>query len=300
MRRLLVGTIAMGLAGCGGGGGGSGDSFVPAGVTPVAFESFSSLEPDSVVDIPAGDALQGTVQLDADADVTGFGPFGPVSANLRSRLDEAAEAEALQLTVDGRRVTFEFDDPDLEVFGEPDAGVVAIGLTTDSGIETLVLADPEALAFEYQTFGLWLGGDTGSGEARLGAGAFGAPTAVAEVPVDGTASYSGLLVGIAVFDDQIVDGVAAIVGLDADFAAQSIAFGSTETVVDDVPDVSLDMSGTLDIADGRFVGPVTTAGGLSGAVNGRFYGPDAVEAAGVFDLVGDGVERFTGSFGATQ
>jgi len=300
MRRLLAPTIALALVGCGGGGGGSGDPFVPAGVTPVAFESFSSLEANSVVDLPAGDALQGTVQLDEDADVTGFGPFGPASANLRSRLDAAAEAEALQLTVGGRRASFDFDDPDLEVFSEPDAPVVAVGLTTDGGVETLVLADPEALAFEYQTFGLWLGGDTGSAEARLGAGAFGAPTSVAGVPVDGTASYSGLLVGIAVFDDQIVDGVAAVVGLDADFATRTIAFGSTETVVDDVPNASLDIAGTLAIAGSRFVGPVATAGGLSGSVNGRFYGPDAIEAAGVFDLAGEGVERFTGSFGAAQ
>lgn len=305
MRRSLRGVLSLGLpviglAACGGGGG-SGDSFVPAGVTPVPFESFSAFGPNEVTALDAGDAIQGTIRLSDDGDVASSGPFDPVVASLRLRLDDDTLVEALQLIAGDRRVTLDLADPNVEAVDDPDLGLVAITRETDSRIDLLVLADPEELGFEYQTFGIWLGGQAASNTAIFGAGAFGATTQAAQLPTDGNSRYDGRLVGIASVGDVLIEGVTADVRLDVDFAAQSIAFATTNTLGDDVPDPTLDMAGTLNVAGAGFTGSVATAGGgFAGDVDGHFYGPAAEEAAGVFDLGGANADSFTGAFGAAR
>lgn len=297
--KIVSATILLSMTACAGGGGWQGP-FVPAGVTPVPLASFSALEPGAVVDLPAGDAIEGLVRLDPEGDVTGFDGFGDVSAELSLRLDEASEVEALRLVAAGRSLTFHLDDPAIATLVEPGSGVLALRRKRGAAVETVVLITQDALDAEHQIAGIWLGGVAGTGEVHLGSGVFGAPTAAADPPADGIHDYQGLVVGIVALDAKISDGVGGAVGLEVDFAGGRIELATTESVLEDGRNEALDMSGTLTIDGAQFVGPVTTKGGLSGEVSGRFYGPSASEAGGVFDLVDDGGQRFTGSFGAAR
>ena len=103
----------------------------------------------------------------------------------------------------------------------------------------------------------------------------------------------------------------SLISLTTDFSARTIGFTTTSTVkaltgslIAGTSDPNLNMSGTLTWTSGTnaFSGPVTTTGRpLSGNANGRFYGPSATEAGGVFYLVPtSGVESYGGAFGAKR
>jgi hypothetical protein len=294
----IVATLAVAACG-GGGGGGGGDSFLPSGVTPIPFTSFSALGPNEVVDLEAGDAREGAIVVDADGNVVGLDPQQRVAASLQLRTDDDIAFDALRLFVDGRRITIDSNDPNVSIVSDPDDVLLIVQRETDDALDLVALVEPGAIALDHLTFGFWASGGVEQ-EALLGVGAFGALTDATDVPTTGTARYEGALVGIAILGGETVDGVAAEVALDANFATAEIAFASSGTESEIGPVPALDMAGDLAIAGERFAGTGTTAGGLTGPVEGSFYGPAAVEAGGVFDLGGLGGDRFTGSFGARQ
>ena len=49
-----------------------------------------------------------------------------------------------------------------------------------------------------------------------------------------------------------------------------------------------------------FTGTVTTANGMSGKINGQFYGPGINEFGGTYALYGAGIGTLVGSFGGKR
>ena len=68
------------------------------------------------------------------------------------------------------------------------------------------------------------------------------------------------------------------------------------------PAPGLDLTGTLRYAAGTntFGGDITSANGMSGRADGRFYGPGAEEVGGVFETRGAGTEVYGGAFGGRR
>ena len=50
----------------------------------------------------------------------------------------------------------------------------------------------------------------------------------------------------------------------------------------------------------NFTGTVTTTSGMTGKVNGKFYGPGVNEIGGTYALYGAGIGTMVGSFGGTR
>ena len=65
---------------------------------------------------------------------------------------------------------------------------------------------------------------------------------------------------------------------------------------------NLNLTGTLTYIAGTnyFTGTVTSANGMSGKINGEFYGPGINELGGTFALYGSGVGTLVGSFGGKR
>jgi hypothetical protein len=65
---------------------------------------------------------------------------------------------------------------------------------------------------------------------------------------------------------------------------------------------SLNMTGTLNYSPGsnQFSGAVSTAGGMTGTAQGRFFGPAAEEIGGTFSVTGPGVQSYGGAFGGAR
>ncbi len=150
--------------------------------------------------------------------------------------------------------------------------------------------------FQYLAYGGWgeESGSSGTVNGVVGFMVVGAPTAPANIPVTGTASYSGASAGIYLNSATNFAGVfGATFNAAANFANRSLAVSTTNTIVNEgsgnVSRPEHNYSGTLTYAAGsnQFAGPITTAtSGLSGTATGLFFGPAAQEIGGVFNATG--------------
>jgi hypothetical protein len=62
------------------------------------------------------------------------------------------------------------------------------------------------------------------------------------------------------------------------------------------------MTGTLTYVAGTnyFTGTVTTTNGMTGKINGEFYGPGINEFGGTYAVYGSGLGTMVGSFGSKR
>jgi hypothetical protein len=174
-----------------------------------------------------------------------------------------------------------------------------------------LVANPKVMGWEYQSFGVWNDNNPyrigGSGVFTAGA-SFGAGTPASAVPTTGSATFTGKLAGLYFGPSGQGATALANVTLQADFANRSLGFASTGTTLTrDLATASaashLDLGGTLRYSPGSnsFSGTLTNAGGnLSGPSHGRFYGPAAQEAGGVFALTSGGKEALIGGYGTKR
>ena len=165
-----------------------------------------------------------------------------------------------------------------------------------------VVANPFALGWEYQSFGVW--NSAAPAAAAPQAASFGLPTPAAAVPALGQATFVGRLAGHYVSPAGQDAAALARVRVQADFGARSLGFAATDTRAGGVAAPHLNLSGTLTYAPGSatFSGALTNAAGtLQGSSRGKFYGPAAQELGGVFHLKSaTTAESFTGAYGAKR
>lgn len=267
-----------------------------------SFRGFGSFQPNRVLSIPAGDAIQGNFATTAGRAVTGSFGFGTVSADLRLTTDGQAAPRAARLTSGGRQ--FDFDpatDGSRFIPGNPQINLLTWDRPSGGRNTFLVLAPSDLRSFEYLAFGFWQDAPVGGSTMLVGAGAFGAPTAASAVPRSARATYRGFLAGFFATSGRAPAVVDADVRLDVDFQRQRIDFSTRRTNAGTPqPLPELDMTGQLAINGARFSGTAATVTGLQGPIIGRFYGPGAVEAGGVFDVTRGATERLTGAFGTKR
>lgn len=253
---------------------------------------------------PATTSIKGigrevSVKDDTQVTISPFSPVETVTADVT--LDANEDITQLALTTSSGKKTWNRSNSQIV----ESQGI--LGAMNNNGQESILVADPDANGFEYQTFGAWESSDADFVNGRFGAFSVGTETAGSKVPTSGTATFKGAAGGIYSDADGSADIALSEASLAVNFANRTAAFSTTGTeLTQEGPRSDLDLSGNLSYSAGSnsLSGTISNAGGtMSGNADGRFYGPDAQEVGGVFALKGkaaDSQETFGGSFGAKR
>jgi hypothetical protein len=289
-----------GLAGCGSTS--SGTRAVPTVTTPPS--STTTTYPTVVLLKPTSSLTGVAVDHAIDYDQSKLAPLGggSTAGKVTGGPSGIASISLFVTNVGGVSFSETFAAADLL----PVAGSTPLllsGSKTVSGSErTLTLLDVAASNLNYTVLGAWEYAPTVGADHTVGSWfAFGPATRVSDIPLTGSADYSGLMVG-RYADGAGVSRVTASANATADFAIRSLAFWTTGTMLAGSPRPDLDFDktkSTLTYAPGtnnmtgNIAGPT-----LSGSAAAKFYGPAAAEVAGTF-FAQDGVNsaQMVGSFG---
>lgn len=282
-KHVSILAISLLVSACGGGGG--------SGTVPTTpFTSWSTVPPTSTV-IVDGLGQQSTYDYDPGTKQVSNIVEGAVSGGYSAQLTfDAGVLIGMKLVTPTAALSFASNEI-FDLFPE------VVGATNRTS--NALLANPVALGWDYQTFGVWETGldtDSGSfGAMSVGAASPGIPA--------GDATFVGRVAGSWV--DATGKGHAVLANLEVGLSGQSLSLTTTGTRVSEnwttfSPNADLDMSGTLTITGTNgFTGTLTTTSGLTGDSTGQFYGPNAEELGGVFFLEGGG-ETYSGAYGATS
>jgi hypothetical protein len=175
-----------------------------------------------------------------------------------------------------------------QIFGSPNTNGVAI--TQSIGAQSL----------NYAAYGLWASDDTATA-GRAGTFAFGNPTPTASMPATGSATFNGTTIGVGgAASGSTVYALQGNAQIIANFATQSVTANltnlSTQNISTNAVGSLPNLSGTSTISGNAYAGPIAGTG-LTGTINGNFYGPAAQETAGVWQASGGG-NAWIGSYGA--
>ena len=204
------------------------------------------------------------------------------------------------LFVGERQVTIQVEDGD-----NPDQFIDNVIDVTDR----LYVTDDDEL--DYMTFGIWEIGE-GLDSVDLGGSAWGNPTSVDQdavnpMPLAGTAEYEGGLIAHNVRSEEtrIYTATSLLV---ADFTEGEVTFSSTGTQrldgFDAEPEL-LDIEPTTVSIEGNTFSSdtidIAAPGNFEGGFGGAFYGANAAEAGGWFNVTNtDNDDRYFGSFGGKR
>jgi hypothetical protein len=289
------------LAGCAAGGGGGGTGARTATPVPLVYPTITSgasLNGQSVhmgIDKATlrGTELNGTV----DGTITFVG-----DRPTRIAMDFSVPAASLQFseTFDSMIVQTLQIAPGMQVSLSSEQKVASDGST-----RAILLLHPDSAGLRYSTLGAWSYEAPAATTEYDGRYVLGTVTRVRDIPVTGSASYTGLMLGTLV-DGSAVYNVSSRASAQADFGARSIAFATDQSmralrgggVL--TPDSSLDLVGTLTYpaASNRIAGTLTTASGeMSGSATARFYGPAVHELGGIYFIEkADRSKQMSGAF----
>lgn len=190
-------------------------------------------------------------------------------------------------------------------------GSLMFALKTSDGSDWALATDPasNALDWKYQAFGVWTDPDS-SGSGKYGSISVGSQTTGSSIPASSSATFSGYGGGFYTDSSNNAYVVQSAVSATANFATRQVSLSSTSTGKQQYSngsfgsygaDSNLNFSGTLSYSanTNSMSGTLTTTSGMSGPSQARFYGPNAEEIGGVFNLTG-GSQTFVGGFGAKQ
>jgi hypothetical protein len=144
-------------------------------------------------------------------------------------------------------------------------------------------------------YGLW-GNADGFSSSRFGGFAIGSLTPSAAMPATGSATFNGSTIGVGGSDAYTFMGSAQII---ANFSANTATTNFTNITTTDVSGKAQslpNLTGTSSISGNAYAGSISGTG-LTGTVNGNFYGSAAQETAGVWQA-SNGGSILIGSYGA--
>jgi hypothetical protein len=302
---LLISATAA-LTACGGGSGTSA-TLSGGGGDSASFTSWNAVQRSSSITVN-GISQSGTIAYNTVTDLitSRTGDASISGASYSATYDSNGLATAVTVTpAGGSAMTF---TRGTDTFGALIINHNIDAVVSGDGTKSAFAANPYDFGWSYQTFGVWAtGAVTGSG--AYGAISIGAETAGSAIPTSGTATYTGNSAGRYVNSAGNYWLTGSAMTAATNFSSRSISFSTTGTqITDDLLTVSnnsnLNMSGTLtySAATNQIAGSVTTVGGLTGSVNGRFYGPTAQEIGGTFYLTSgsNALEGYAGAFGGKK
>ncbi len=322
--RTAAGAMAVSLLGlltaCGGGGGGSSGG---GSLTPASFTSWDTLPTGQRVNINGMSVTRtsgGTIlPADSAGSTAGVLYNAPSSSGLLGMTFTTPTATT-SWTLSSGSINCATNPGVCALSSKPPSGQ----LCTPANCNLAAVSDPYAINdWNYQSFGVWT---TTSG--TVNAMSYGAPTAAAAVlPLTGTATYMGSLQGryVAAAGDVLNGetlsagvqfGLAANVTALVNFDTRQIGFSTTSSTLQrqgtsstpppapfvdsnfNISSTTLTVSGSANAFSGT-VAAGSNGMGLSGNVDGRFYGPNAEELGGVLGL-SNGGRALIGGFGAKR
>ncbi len=311
------------LFGCGGGGGGTGGG-------PLTLVSWSSIVPPATVETAGISQETEYMRSAGDSPV-----IETVSAPELYQFSTATftyDADGIieRIELETPNMTFAWDtnsDDSIEYSGINIFAIDSLEPINASNIAAAV--NPEAVGWDYQTFGVWETNRQLSDPVvgYLGAMSMGAPTPQEAVPLPpGPGSdqvyFNGHSNGIYVdqngIDYYVYSDLTALVDFKPSSEITTLTFETTnnykvtmESLINtrQLPDFNTNdpnfaMSGTLTYSPttNQFTGQLTTPI-MSGDTTGQFYGPAAQELGGVFFLTDDELNPrmyYSGAYGAAQ
>ena len=169
-----------------------------------------------------------------------------------------------------------------------------------------IFANPSNYAFNYQTYGTW--GSYGNATGTSFALSDGSASPASAIPTVGALTYTGGSVGYYVDVNKVAYVTNANLIVNLTFDSRKASFVSSTTGIqgapagNTVPNANLDMTGTMTYVAGTnyFTGSVTTTNGMTGNINGEFYGPGLNELGGTYAVYGVGLGTMVGSFGSKR
>jgi len=297
MKYLLAAMLPIVLVACGGGDSSSSTtSSTPSTPTVASFTSWEATTPNVPVAMTGGFSssvdLVGNITQSVSSGLGTFtrdasNNFTLISATAstdNSAVFSAALGDTLQWTFDG-----------------------AVTTTLNKAQTTIgTFLNPTYYGFNYQTYGAWgpYGNATGSSFALSD----GSASPVSAIPIVGGIAYVGGSTGYFVDASKLSYVTNATMTVILSYDLQTLSFTTSNSGILGAPSgialsyANLDLTGTLTYVTGTnyFTGTVTSTNGMSGKINGEFYGPGINELGGTFALYGSGVGTMVGGFGGKR
>lgn len=287
------------LAACGGGGGGG-------GTTTSALSSWQNITYPSTV-TASGVAYEGTYAYNTSTgNITSVGAASAAS-NPQIQLTYNSSGTLTGATISTSSQTQSYDS----FSAANSSGTLTFGLKTSDSSDWALATEPTATAlnWKYQAFGVWTDPQS-SGSGKYGSISVGSQTTGSSIPSIGLATFNG--VGGGFYTDPVNDVfvVQSEIAATVDFNIRSVSLASFNTGMQQYSggafgpyfnDPTLDLNGTINYAanTNSLSGLLTSVSGMAGPSEARFYGPNAEEIGGVFNLTGGG-QTYVGAFGAKQ
>jgi len=298
MKYLLSTLFPIALVACGGGDSSSSSttSSTPSTPTVASFTSWSATTANVPVAMTGG--FSSSVDLSGNisqSDSSGSGTFTRDASNNFTLINSTASTgnSALFSTALEDTLTSTFD-----------------GATTTSlnKAQTTIgiFANPSNYAFNYQAYGAWGQYNIASGNSF--ALSDGSASPASAIPSVGGISFTGGSVGYYVDVNKVAYVANANMTAIFSYDKQTMTFITSSTGIQGapsgnaIPNANLNMTGTLTYVAGTnyFTGTVTTTNGMTGKINGEFYGPGINEFGGTYAVYVAGVGTMVGSFGSKR
>ena len=169
-----------------------------------------------------------------------------------------------------------------------------------------LFANPSTFSFDYQTYGIW--GSYGIATGNSFALSDGSASPTRAIPATGGLTFTGGSTGYFVDTNKFAYLTNATMVGTLSFNNRTIIFTTTNTVIQGAPNgnvnanTNLNMTGVITYIAGtnNFIGTVTTTSGMTGKINGKFYGPGVNEIGGTYAVYGAGIGTLVGSFGGKR
>lgn len=300
-KQVSVCALILLAGGCGGGG---------SNIREVPFTSFQAVQPNTRV------VMSGGISTTVTGTYTGSAPNILVQT-VNAPVEDLAGASTQKLTYDGNKALsgMAFSTPSGSASFSRGGGTDwfcnsgVCSAQTSSALALVIDGTvPAPNGWNYQTFGVW---ETTTSTSTFQAGALsaGTVTPASAVPTSGNPTFTGVANGFYIDPAGIPFFAAASMTAVVDWNLRTIGFSTSGTKVVNMntaqpgDNFGLNLNGNFifPVGSSQFSGqPLSSANGMTGTANGRFYGPGAEEIGGTFSLQGFGVERMIGGFGGRR
>lgn len=249
---------------------------------PVAMTSGSSSSIDLVGNISQSDS-SGSATFTRDSS-NSFTLISPTASIGNSAIFSAALGDTLQSSFSAANTT------------ALNKAQTTIGL----------FANPSTYSFDYQNYGIW--GPYGNASGSSFALSDGSASPVSAIPSSGGLTFTGGSAGYYVDNNKFAYVTNANMTANLSFNTRTLIFTTSSTAIQGAPtgntinNPNLDMTGVFTYITGtnNFTGTVTTTSGMTGKINGKFYGPGVNEIGGTYAVYGASIGTMVGSFGGKR
>ncbi len=316
---ILTSLLLPVVAGCAGSGG-SGSSLGVAASAPAtapAQDTMSTLAVGTALTMNAHqgvEALTITNGAEVNAGTASF-PKGTLEANPTGTYTKTGNGFTLTLP-SGRAVTY-ITDPGSPQFTCPTCtrSLVATESLGSPNTVEIQLTNNAASNLTYSTYGTWMEKNLNGVPIMYGTFATGVATTTAQMPMTGTATYSGNIDGVAVTGQHSGKIESGAVSLNANFANNAITGSITNIVTRESSTAAAGTMNNINLTGGTISGasfsgiataaaatvsPTVDITGAAGTFGGKFFGPNAAEALGSLSMTGTGAVNVLAAFGTTK